>query len=293
MPRTLWAAYKNLAASKEQEKVAAAAAQNWLPAVAAITVAAVLIVSGLVFWQRSRRSDLGVEAYRSGEKLLAQGQVDEAVSAFRNALAHAPQDVKARAALGLALVQSGQFDDASSYLSGVVKADPQNGPVWLGLAEISLAAGDKKQALQLFRQALSKEWPASEESRRRSAQLKYASLLSDAGRRGEAVSLLLSIIAQHGDDSAVGKEAADIVKAIGTPGTGGGGLRRTGPPLPRRCQCLDEARRYQVRRGRRCARLGRLPACRGGRSRQRGCACRRGPRWKKFFAWTRPGGASP
>ena len=211
-------AYKKLAVSKEQESRAAEAAQNWLPAVAAITVAAVLIVSGFFFWQRSRRSDLGIQAYRNGEKLLAQGQVDEAVSAFRNALAHSPQDVKARAALGLALLQSGQFEDASSYLSGVVKADPQNGPVWMGLAEIALAAGEKKQAIELFRQALSKEWPPSEEAQRRSAQLKYASLLSDAGRSGEAVSLLLSIIAQRGDDSAVGKEAANLVKTIGTPG---------------------------------------------------------------------------
>ena len=53
-------AYKKLAGSKEREKIADASAQNWLPAVAAITVAAVLIVSGLVFWQRSRRSDLGM-----------------------------------------------------------------------------------------------------------------------------------------------------------------------------------------------------------------------------------------
>ncbi|MEO8369315.1 MAG: tetratricopeptide repeat protein [Candidatus Solibacter sp.] len=210
-------AYKRPVGSKEQETLAAAVAQNWLPAVAAITVAAVLIVSGLLFWQRTRHSDLGIEAYRNGEKLLAQGQVEEAISAFRNALAHAPQDVKSRAALGLALVQSGDFNDASSYLSGVVKADPQNGPVWMGMAEISLAGGDKKQALQLYQQALSKEWPAPEESRRRTAQLKYAGLLRDAGRRSEAISLLLSMIEQRGDDPALGKKAADTVKAIGTP----------------------------------------------------------------------------
>jgi tetratricopeptide (TPR) repeat protein len=119
--------------------------------------------------------------------------------------------------LGLALVESGHFDEASSYLSGVVKLDPQNGPVWMGLAEISLAGGDQKRALKLFGQALAKEWPAQEESRRRSAQLKYAALLSDAGRRGEAISLLLSMVEQHGDDPAVGKEAADTVKAIGSP----------------------------------------------------------------------------
>jgi chloride channel protein, CIC family len=210
-------AYKKLAGSKERERLAAATAQNWLPAVTALTVAAVLIVSGLVFWQRTRRSDMGIEAYKSGERLLAQGQVEEAVSAFRSALAHAPQDVKARAALGLALVESGHFDDASSYLSGVVKLDPQNGPVWMGMAEISLAGGDKKQALQLFRQALSKEWPAQAESQRKSAQLKYAGLLHDAGQQGEAVSLLMSMIEQNGDDPAVGKKAADTVKDIGTP----------------------------------------------------------------------------
>ena len=209
--------YRSLAGSKREKKVAAASAQNWLPAVAAITVAAVLIVSGLLFWQRTRRSGMGIEAYRSGEKLLAQGQVEEAVSTFRNALAHAPQDVKSRAALGLALVQSDHFDEASSYLSDVVMLDPQNGPVWTGLAEISLAGGDKQRALKLFGQALAKEWPAQEESRRKSTQLKYASLLSDAGRRGEAISVLLSMIEQHGDDPAVGKKAADIVKAIGSP----------------------------------------------------------------------------
>src|ERR1035438_7606393 len=100
---------------------------------------------------------------------------------------------------------------------GVAKLNPQDGVVWMGLAEISLAGGDKKRALQLFAQALSKEWPAQEESRRKSTQLKYAGLLNDAGRQGEAISLLLSMIEQHGDDPAVGKAAADTVKAIGSP----------------------------------------------------------------------------
>ena len=137
--------------------------------------------------------------------------------AFRNALADTPQDVKSRAALGLALVQSGHLDEASSYLSEVVKVEPQNGPAWMGLAEIALAGGDKKRALQFFHQALSREWPAQEESRRGSAQLEYAALLADAGRKNEAVSLLLLMIEQRGADPDAGKKAADAVKAIGTP----------------------------------------------------------------------------
>ncbi|MBI4905737.1 MAG: chloride channel protein [Acidobacteria bacterium] len=210
-------AYQALSGAGKQEEVTAARGQNWLPTLAAITVAAVLIVSGLVFWQRSRRSDLGIEAYQDGEKLLAQGRVDEAVLILRNGLAHTPQNTKLRAALGLALVQSGHFNEALAYLSAAARADPSNGAVWMGLAKIALAGGDKEQALQLLRQALSKEWPAQEESLRRNAQFDYATLLSDSGRRSESISLLLTMIEQRGDDPVFGKRAADTVKDIGSP----------------------------------------------------------------------------
>lgn len=211
-------AYRQLARlDEEQASKTAAAPRNWLPPVAAITVAAVLITSGLVFWQRSRRSDLGIEAYRNGERLLAQGRVDEAVLAFRNGLAHTPQNARLRAALGLALVQSGHLREASSYLSEAARTDPENGRVWMGLAQIALADGEKEKALPLFRQALSKDWPAQEELLRRSAQFEYAALLSDTGRRSEAISLLLTMIEQSGDNPVVAKRAADRVKAIGSP----------------------------------------------------------------------------
>lgn len=209
------AAYKRLS-YQEEEKEAGAAVRNWLPAVAAITLAAVLLVSGLLFWQRSRRNDLGVKGYQNGEQLMAQGRIDEAIAAFRSALAHTPQDTKIRAALGLALVRSGHFVEAESYLSAVAKAEPQNGPVWMGLAEIARAGGDKKQALQLFRQALAKEWPATAESQRDNAQLEYAASLSASGLQSEANSLLLSVIAHRGDDAATGKKAVEMVKLNGS-----------------------------------------------------------------------------
>jgi len=210
-------AYRRLSRTDGQENVAAAPVQNWLPVAAIVALAGVLIVSGLVLWQRSRQFALGVEAYRHGETLLEQGQVDEAVMEFRNALAQTPQNVQARAALGRALVQSGHFEEAFFYLSEAAKADPGNGPVWMGLADVALAGGDRKQALYLFHQALSKEWPAQTESRRRSAQLRYADLLSEAGRRSEAISLLLGMIEQHGDDPGLGMRAAEMVRAIGSP----------------------------------------------------------------------------
>jgi len=207
-------AYKS---AKEPEKIAIGPIRGWLPAVGAITVAAVLIISGLVFWQRPRQSGRAVDAYQSGEKLLALGQVDDAVVAFRNALAYTPKDIKVRSALGLALVRSGHFNEASSYLSDLVKAEPQHGPVWMGLAEVALDTGDRKKALDLLRQALAKEWPSAEEPLHRNAQLEYATLLSDAGRKAEAIPALLAIIEHVGDDPALSRKAADLVKRIGSP----------------------------------------------------------------------------
>jgi chloride channel protein, CIC family len=211
------AAYKRLSAPGERNSVSRASVQNWLPAVAAATVAAVLILSGLVFWQHSRRSDLGAAAYQNGEALLNRGQVEEAVSSFRNALAHNSNDLKSRAALGLALVRAGHFGEASAYLAEAAKADPSNGPVWLGLAEIATSEGNKRRAEQLYRQALAKDWPARLEWQHRNAQLAYASLLAESGKRSEAVAFLLSVIEQRGDDPFTSSRAADQIKVIGTP----------------------------------------------------------------------------
>lgn len=211
------AAYRQPArCAEENASQPAAAPRNWLPAVAAITVAAVLIASGLVFWQRTRRSDLGIEAYRTGEELLTQGRVDEAVLAFRNGLAHTPRNARLRTALGLALVRSGHFREASSYLSEAARVDPANGPAWMGLGQVARAEGEKEKALPLFRQALSREWPAQQESLRESAQFEYAALLAETGRRSEAVSHLLTMIEQSGDNPAVAKKAADQITAIGS-----------------------------------------------------------------------------
>jgi CIC family chloride channel protein len=208
-------AYRRLSQSSTPETARGALVQNWLPSIAAITLAAVLIVSGLVFWQRSRQGELGLEAYRYGNRLLSQGRADEAAAAFRNALAHRPQDVKSRAALGQTLIQTGHYSEAESYLSGVVRVQPENGPAWSALAEVAVATGNRKEALRLFRQALSKEWPASEEYRRRSAQMKFAELLNADGRKTESVSLLVSMIGR-GEDPAFGKQAAEALKTMGT-----------------------------------------------------------------------------
>lgn len=200
--------------SRQSERVSAG---NWLPVVGAITVAATLIASGLVFWQRSRVSELAAAAYGDGQDLLAKGQVEEAIIEFRTALSHSPRDLRARVALGLALVRAGHFEEASSYLAEAVKHDRTDGRVWTGLARIALARQDRSKALEYFREGLSQQWPASDSAARRTDELYYADLLDQSGMKSQAVALLLSVIQQHGDDPVAATAAADKIQTIGSP----------------------------------------------------------------------------
>lgn len=189
---------------------------HWLPALAVTTIVAVLIVSGLVVWQRSRRFDRGLASFRAGESLFEQGLVNEAVSEFRKGLALTPQDSRMRAALGLALVQSGHFSEATAYLKEAARADSTLGPVWLGLAKVERANGEKARAADLLRRALSGVWPGKGGLLRRSAEFEYAELLDEMGHSSEAVSTLLAIIPQSGDNPATAKKAADAISSVGS-----------------------------------------------------------------------------
>lgn len=207
-------------AYKDTDKIrgdgVAAAALNWVSVITTITIAAVLILSGLVFWQRSRVASRGSEAYLHGQTMLSQGQPEAAILDFRNALAHTPEDLKSRTALGLTLVNSGDLSEASSYLSEVAKKQPQNALVLAGLARIALSKGDRTEAVRLFQRALSQDWPVDQELERKQAQLIYAESLAGVGRQSESSSLLLSLIEQSGNDASFGKRAAESLKAFGS-----------------------------------------------------------------------------
>lgn len=186
--------------------------RSWLVVVCSLTLATVILVAGLVFWQRSSRNQLASEAYKSGEALLAQGRTEEAVQEFRSALANQPEDNQARNALGLALVQTEHFAEAAAYLNEAIRKDPENGPTRVGLARIEHAKGDMKRALVLMKQGIAARWPGNQESARVLAQMEYASWLYQEKRRTEGTLLLLSLIEQSGDDPATGRDAAEAIR---------------------------------------------------------------------------------
>jgi len=211
------ATYRSLAVEVKAPQPGGVLRQNGLFTVAAITITAVLIISGIVVYQRSQRTELGAQSFESGRSLLEQGRPGEAIASLRTALAQTPRNAEIRASLGLALLQTGNTAEASGYLTQASQEIPSRGPVWMGLAQVAFNQGDTPRALRLYRQALSREWAPTEDSLRWDAEFAYATLLGQAGSVNQAVTQLLMLVQQKGDNPILAKKAADAVKDFGVP----------------------------------------------------------------------------
>lgn len=193
------------------------AERNWLAAAGVITVSAILIVAGLVYWQRARRAERGAIAYQEAVRLLSAGRADEAVMAYRTAVANERTNRKYREGLGLALVQTGHWQEARTILDPMAKSDPGSGLTLWGLAQAAALSGDRQQAARLSARALSLDWPDEDQAVRRRAEFEYAQLLIQLNRPSEALAGLTALIERVGDDPHLGKRAANLIRANGTP----------------------------------------------------------------------------
>ena len=87
-----------------------------------------------------------VTALGQGQAALRTGRYDEAVTAFRRALADEPDRVDARFGLGVALYQTGDFDGAVEALRAVAGSAPRNTDARLFLALAHLQRGEDAAA---------------------------------------------------------------------------------------------------------------------------------------------------
>jgi Flp pilus assembly protein TadD len=82
------------------------------------------------------KSDYFSAHYNLGNAYAAQGQFEEAIVQFAEAVRLHPNDSMAEANLGAALAESGQLLDAQTHLERALKLDPQNTVASDDLAEV-------------------------------------------------------------------------------------------------------------------------------------------------------------
>jgi tetratricopeptide (TPR) repeat protein len=206
------------AAPEPDEKPAAIGRVPREPLVKALTaLALVVILAGtLNYFFRTARKGQAEAYFQSGNRLAAQHRYDEAVEQYRKALSFTP-NAERRLALGLVLLNTGDWNEATTYLKEVLREQPQNGPANLGIARVLAHQGRINEAATSYRRAANGFWPDQPRQHRAEARLELSDVLAKAGRRTEAAGELLSLAAQSQENPAIQERAGRALLDLGMP----------------------------------------------------------------------------
>ncbi len=115
-----------------------------------------------------------------GTELQAQGRLDEAIAAYRAALARDPNDAVTRSNLGTALTANGELEEAIAQYRTALRLAPNDADSHYNLANALMAKGELLDAAGHFREALRIEPGLAE------AYLNLGNALVALGQTGEA-----------------------------------------------------------------------------------------------------------
>jgi Flp pilus assembly protein TadD len=179
-----------------------------------LAVAAFFVTRALAESNRDTTRRNGAEWYERGAQLLAGGEAERAVTAFRRAVVTNRQEPKYVLALAGALARQHQNDAARASLLALRESAPEHPEVNLQLARLAAARTDIAEAVRYCHSTLYGPWPREDEERRRQVRLELIDFLLRNGQTESGISELVALSTDVPDRAAayVGL-AARFVKA--------------------------------------------------------------------------------
>ena len=179
-----------------------------------LAVAAFFVTRALAESNRDTTRRNGAEWYERGTQLLAGGEAERAVTAFRRAVVTNRQEPKYVLALAGALARQHQNDAARASLLALRESAPEHPEVNLQLARLAAARTDIAEAVRYYHSTLYAPWPREDEERRRQVRLELIDFLLRNGQTESGISELVALSTDVPDQAAayVGL-AARFVKA--------------------------------------------------------------------------------
>ena len=148
----------------------------------------------------SHRAALAARWGELGQRDLAQGRPEEAVSALHTALSYAPDERPDQLLLAQALAEAGHTEEATNYFLNLWEARPGDGFINLQLARLSRTRGEAKQAVEYYRASIFGSWEGDAISRRRQVRLELSDLLVAQHELPDARNELLTITGNAPND---------------------------------------------------------------------------------------------
>jgi tetratricopeptide (TPR) repeat protein len=187
-----------------------------LAGVVVATLSILILIGFLNYSYRTERQARARSEFETGNALLRQDRVGEAIEQYRNALSISRDNGDYRLALGLALVKARHLNEAGIYLQQLLKADPDNGRANLGMAQISVEQSGIQDAVTYYHRAIYGAWPSGAEEERVRARFELVDFLVKNGQRKQALSELLALAEQGPKVPEVQKRVAHLLLQLGS-----------------------------------------------------------------------------
>jgi len=185
--------------------------------VALAAASLVVIDSVLANTERKETSLEAARFYRQGESLMQQHRYSEAADSFRSAIANARDNPDYPLALGQALLDAGQLDEANSTLADLLQADSMAGAANLAMARVFAKEGQFEQAAFYYHRAIYGQWKQDASANQIRARFELADLLARRNSKAELLAELLPLQEEASPDPATQSRLARLYMIAGSP----------------------------------------------------------------------------
>ena len=161
------------------------------------TLALVVVAAVAVFcnWPAVSAAEMSAVTYHNlGTALQEEGRIDDAVAAYRRAVALDPAYVPALNGLGSALRQQGKLDEAIGQLEAVVRLRPDFADARYNLANALSERGRLPEAIALYKDLLQRRPDAADAESNIDVRSNLGIALADAGQLDEAIDQLRKVV---------------------------------------------------------------------------------------------------
>lgn len=177
-----------------------------------IVVLAILfgITGVLVKQYHARERALGREWYERGEQQMDRKQSVGAITAFRTAIFHVPNNPTYQLRLAQSLVDSGRLTEARTYLLRLWQTNPANGAVNLELARVAMRTNDVPSVIRYYHSAIAGEWPPQSPNHPRVLREQLCEYLISHNHREEALAELVALARETPQNARLRTQVAEL-----------------------------------------------------------------------------------
>lgn len=187
-------------------------------AVILVAIAGLLLFdTALATADTSARKALATREFVLGERLIAQGKIEEGVERFRAASTLDGENSAYGVALAQATLADGRPRAAEQMLLPLLERDPANGTANLAMGRVLSREGRNDEAKSYYHSAIYGLWPPGAEARRTEARFELIDLLARTNSKQELLAELLPIQDDSTNDAAQRKRIAHLFVVAGAP----------------------------------------------------------------------------